>query len=90
MFDGEDFAEDGQVEKLQEHCRSVIACLHGIQANNLRRVCERVSVKPSGAPMLKAHIDGNRRGSYQVVISLSDSVFFGVSLFAQGDIPSKK
>ena len=29
VFDGKDFAEDGQVERLQEHCRSVVASLHG-------------------------------------------------------------
>ena len=75
VFDGKDFAEDGQVERLQEHCRSVFASLHGVEANSLRRVCDTVSVKPGGSPKLKAHIDGHRRGSYQCVISLSDSAF---------------
>ena len=75
MFDGEDFTGDGQVVELQEQCRCVFAFLHGVQPDKLQRVNERVSVKPSGSPKLKAHIDGNRRGSYQAVICLSDSSF---------------
>ena len=75
MFEGRDFAEDGQASALQELCRPVVAFLHGVPEGALRRVDERVSVKPAGTPMLESHIDGNRRGSYQVVMALSETPF---------------
>ena len=75
MFDGQDFNEDGLCERIQELCRPVFSFLHGVSDHELIRFRERVSVKPGASPKLVAHIDGNRRGSYQAVISLSVTSF---------------
>ena len=75
MFDGQDFMADGLCERVQELCRPVFAFLHGVADHELTRFAERVSVKPGASPKLAAHIDGNRRGSYQAVICLSVTSF---------------
>ena len=75
MFDGQDFIADGLCERVQELCRPVFAFLHGVADHELTRFAERVSVKPGASPKLAAHIDGNRRGSYQAVICLSVTSF---------------
>ena len=75
MFDGEDFMADGLCERVQELCRPVFAFLHGVAEHELTRYAERVSVKPGASPKLPAHIDGNRRGSYQAIICLSVTSF---------------
>ena len=75
MFDGEDFLADGLCERVQELCRPVFAFLHGVAEHELTRFAERVSVKPGASPKLPAHIDGNRRGSYQAIICLSVTSF---------------
>ena len=75
MFDGTEFKANAEFVKLQESCRPVVAFLHGIEEDALCRVDERVSVKPARTPELRAHIDVNRRGSYQVVIALSEAPF---------------
>lgn len=75
MFDGQDFISDGVCMQVQEVCRPVFAFLHDVAEDQMTRFNERVSVKPGGSPKLKAHIDGNRRGSYQAVICLSATSF---------------
>ena len=75
MFDGEDFTEDANIIRIQESRRHVFAFLHSVDEEYLERYHERVSVKCPGCPKFKAHIDGNRLGSYQAVIALSHTNF---------------
>ena len=75
VLDRQDFTSDELSIPIQERCRSVFALLHDVQEDNLIRVHDRVSVQPSGSPKLAPHTDGNRRGSYQAVICLSDTSF---------------
>ena len=60
---------------VQEAVRPLIAGMLSCDPDTLVRIDERVSVKPAGSKELRPHLDGNRVGSYQVVIALSQTHF---------------
>ena len=74
MFEGS-FESKPAAVAVQEAVRPLMAGMLDMNPDALVRVPERVSVKPAGSKELPPHLDGNREGSYQVVISLCHTHF---------------
>ena len=74
MFEGS-FAANPAAVAVQEAVRPLMARMLDLEPDELVRVPERVSVKPAGSKELPPHLDGDREGSYQVIIALCQTLF---------------
>ena len=74
LFEG-GFSENPAAVAVQEAVRPLMAGIYSLAPDLLVRIPERVSVKPAGSKELRPHLDCNRQGSYQVVISLCQTEF---------------
>ena len=75
LFEGT-FSQNSAAVAVQEAVRHLMAkMLQVTDTDALVRVPERVSVKPAGSKGLRPHLDCNRWGTYQVVISLCQTRF---------------
>ena len=63
------------VDRCRDKTRGVVASIHGVSVDCLKKMPEKASIKPEGCRALKWHLDAGRRGSVQVVIALTSTVF---------------
>ena len=75
VFGGGRLFDDVGCDAIQDATKDVFAKLLGSSVADLVRVREKISFKPAGSRALPLHIDGNRRGGYQVVIALTAHPF---------------
>ena len=64
---------DASVVAVQEECRVLAAALFQVPPDSLHRVHERCSIKVPGCPAFGAHVDRNRRKTFQMIVALSDT-----------------
>jgi len=69
------FSVQTDIVKVQEMARAVVARLQKTSPQLLRRIPEGASVKPAGCPELVPRWEPRRRGTYQVVMALSSTVW---------------
>ena len=65
LFQGT-FEDEPAVVAVQEYTREVVAFFHNVDPKILIRLPERCSIKPPGSPVLRPHLDTERRGTFQV------------------------
>ena len=75
VFGGGRLFDDVGCDAIQDATKDAFAELLGSSIVDLVRVHEKISFKPAGARALPLHIDGNRRGGFQVVIALTAHPF---------------
>ena len=76
LFEGMNTKSLPSLSAVQECARPLAAMIYDVPGEQLLRdEAQTCGVKPPGSPELKAHVDGGRRKTVQIVIALSNTSF---------------